>query len=139
LPALLKLAEVLCVEVSSFFRDPDKPTDRAVFSIKEAADVKLPALAEGDVQAKLLTPLDLEAKGEPYLIEIPPKKSLSSHFFVHKGEELGYLLKGKLQFKMKNLVHTLNSGEVVYLTRDIPTQWRNPGPGPARLLWIKLK
>ncbi len=139
LPALLKLAEVLSVEVSSFFRDPDKPTDRAVFSIKEAADVKLPAFAQGDVHAKLLTPLDLEAKGEPYLIEIPPKKTLPSHFFVHKGEEMGYLLNGKLQFKMKNSVYTLRSGEVVYLTRDIPSQWKNPGPGAAKLLWIKLR
>lgn len=138
LPALLKLAEVLSVEVSSFFRAPAKSTGGPVFSIKEAADVKLPGLAEADVKAKLLTPLDLEAKGEPYLLEIPPRRSLSSHFFVHKGEELGYLLKGKLNFKMKNSTHTLRSGEVIYLNRDVPTQWKNSGSGPARLLWIKL-
>jgi transcriptional regulator with XRE-family HTH domain/KaiC/GvpD/RAD55 family RecA-like ATPase len=138
LPALLKLAEVLSVDVSSFFRDPAKSTGGPVFSIKDAADVKLPSLAEADVRVKLLTPLDLEAKGEPYLLEIPPKKSLSSHFFVHKGEELGYLLAGRLQFKMKNATYTVRSGEVIYLTRDVPTHWKNPGPGPARLLWIKL-
>jgi transcriptional regulator with XRE-family HTH domain len=138
LPALLKLAEVLSVEVSSFFRAPAKSKGGPVFSIKEAADVKLPGLAEADVKAKLLTPLDLEAKGEPYLLEIPPRRSLSSHFFVHKGEELGYLLKGKLHFKMKNSTYTLRSGEVIYLNRDVPTQWKNPGPGPARLLWVKL-
>jgi transcriptional regulator with XRE-family HTH domain/KaiC/GvpD/RAD55 family RecA-like ATPase len=138
LPALLKLAEVLSVEVSSFFRDPAKSTGGPVFSIKDAADVKLPGLAGADVQAKLLTPLDLEAKGEPYLLEIPPKRGLSSHFFVHKGEELGYLLKGKLHFKMKNSTYTIRSGEVIYLTREVPTQWKNPGPGPAKLLWIKL-
>jgi len=139
LPALLKLAEVLSVGVSSLFRDPARSTGGPVFSIKEAAEVKLSALPEGEVQAKLLTPLDMEAKGEPYLLEIPPKKTLSSHFFLHKGEELGYLLKGTLQFKMKNSAYTVRSGEVIYLTRDVPTQWKNPGPGPARLLWIKLK
>ena len=140
LPALLKMAEVLSVELSSFFRDPTESRDRRpVFSIKEALTVKLPALAEEDIQVKLLTPLDSEAKGEPYLIEIPEKKSLPSHFFVHKGEELGYLLKGKLQFKMKNSVYTLQSGEGVYLSLDVPTQWKNPGPGLARLLWIKIK
>jgi len=138
LPALLKLAEVLSVEVSSFFRAPAKSTGGPVFSIKEAAEVKLPGLAETDVQAKLLTPLDLEAKGEPYLLEIPPKRILSSHFFVHKGEELGYLLKGKLHFKMKNSTYTIRSGEVIYLNRDVPTQWKNPGPGAATLLWVKL-
>ncbi len=139
LPALLKLAEVLSVEVSSLFRDPARSTGGPVFSIKEAAEVKLSALPEGEVQAKLLTPLDMEAKGEPYLLEIPPKKTLSSHFFLHKGEELGYLLKGTLQFKMKNSAYTVRSGEVIYLTRDVPTQWKNPGSASARLLWIKLK
>jgi transcriptional regulator with XRE-family HTH domain/KaiC/GvpD/RAD55 family RecA-like ATPase len=139
LPALLKLAEVLSVEVSSLFRDPANSAGRVVFSIKEAADVKLPTLGEGEVQAKLLTPLDLEVRGEPYLIEVPPKRSLSSHFFVHKGEELGYVLKGKLQFKIKNSIQTVRNGDVIYLRHDVPTQWKNPGPGPATLLWIKLK
>jgi len=139
LPALLKLAEVLSVEVSSLFRDPANSAGRVVFSIKEAADVKLPTLAEGRVRAKLLTPLDLEVRGEPYLIEVPPKSSLSSHFFVHKGEELGYVLKGKLQFRIRNSTQTVRNGDVIYLSHDIPTQWKNPGPGPATLLWIKLK
>jgi transcriptional regulator with XRE-family HTH domain len=139
LPALLKLAEVLSVDVNSLFRDPAKSAGGPVFSVNEAASVKLHGLAEGEVGAKLLTPLDLEAKGEPYLLEIPPKKSLSSHFFVHKGEELGYLLKGTLHFKMKNATYKVRSGDVICLTRDVPTQWKNPGPGPARLLWIKLK
>ena len=22
---------------------------------------------------------------------------------------------------------------------EMPSQWKNPGPGPARLLWIKIK
>lgn len=56
-------------------------------------------MPEGNIQAKLLTPLDFELKAEPYLIEIPPKQTLPSHFFIHKGEEVGYLLSGKLQLK----------------------------------------
>jgi transcriptional regulator with XRE-family HTH domain/KaiC/GvpD/RAD55 family RecA-like ATPase len=138
LPALLKLAEVLAVDVSSLFRDTARPAAGPVFPTGEAAGVKLPGPAGEEIEAKLLIPLDLEAKGEPYLLEIPAKKSLSSHFFVHKGEELGYLLKGTLQFKMKNSTYTVKSGEVIYLTRDVPAHWRNPGPGPAKLLWIKM-
>jgi transcriptional regulator with XRE-family HTH domain/KaiC/GvpD/RAD55 family RecA-like ATPase len=139
LPALLKLAEVLSVDVSSLFRDTARPAAGPIFSLRESAVVKLPGLAEGEVEARLLTPLDLEAKGEPYLLEIPPKGSVSTHFFVHKGEELGYLLKGTLHFKMKNTTYKARSGDVICLTRDVPTQWKNPGPGPAKLLWIKLK
>jgi len=139
LPALLKLAEVLSVEMNSLFGGSAGSTAGPVFSTTESVIVKLAGLAEGEVEARLLTPLDLEVKGEPYLLEIPPNKSLSSHFFMHKGEELGYLMKGTLRFKMKNTTYKVRSGDVIYLTRDIPTQWKNPGPGPARLLWIKLR
>ena len=86
-----------------------------------------------------MTPTDFEPKAEPYLIEIPPKTNLNSHFFIHKGEEMGYLLSGKLQLKMKKAFHTVNPGDVIYLSSEIPHQWKNKGPGTARLLWIKVR
>jgi transcriptional regulator with XRE-family HTH domain/KaiC/GvpD/RAD55 family RecA-like ATPase len=139
LPALLKMAEILSVEVNSFFQDTAHVKDRVIFTAGEAVDIKFQDLPEGGVRAKLLTPLDFEPKVEPYLIEIPPDKELPSHFFIHKGEEMGYLLSGKLQLKFRKAVHTVNEGDVVYLTSEIPTQWRNPGPDVAKLLWIKVK
>ena len=78
-------------------------------------------------------------KGEPYLMEIPASCSIPSHFFTRKGEELGYLLSGKLQVTVDNAVYTLRAGDVIYLTTETPTQWDNPGPGSARLLWVKIK
>jgi quercetin dioxygenase-like cupin family protein len=48
------------------------------------------------------------------------------------------LLDGRLQFKVEQTVHTADPGDVIYLTSDIPSQWRNPGNDPARLLWIKI-
>jgi len=139
LPALLKMAEILSVEVSSFFQDGKEMPGRIVFPSAEAAEVRLPDLPEGSVRARLLTPLDLEPKAEPYLIEIPPKKNLPSHFFIHKGEEIGYLLSGRLQVKLKKGAYTVRSGDVIYLTNEMPSQWKNPGPTAARLLWIKVK
>ncbi|MGD8383550.1 MAG: helix-turn-helix domain-containing protein [Syntrophobacterales bacterium] len=139
LPALMKMAEVLSVEISSFFQDQTEPKKRFIFTSAEAIDVKFPELPEGAVFAKLLSPLDFEAKGEPYLIEIPPKKKLPSHFFVHKGEEIGYLLSGRLQVKYAKAAYSLRSGDVIYLTSEMPTQWKNPGPGVAKLLWIKVR
>jgi transcriptional regulator with XRE-family HTH domain/KaiC/GvpD/RAD55 family RecA-like ATPase len=139
LPALLKMAEVLAVEVSSFFRESAYVKRRLIFPAAEAAEVKFPDLPEGSLFARLLTPVDFEPKAEPYLIEIPANKTVPSHFFVHKGEEIGYLLSGRLQMKLAKAVYTLRSGDVVYLTSEMPTQWRNPGPGLVKLLWIKVK
>jgi transcriptional regulator with XRE-family HTH domain/KaiC/GvpD/RAD55 family RecA-like ATPase len=139
LPAVLKMAEVLSVEVSSFFQESADMRNRIIFPAAEALDVKFPDLPEGSIGGKRMTPLDFDLKAEPYLIEIPPNKDLPSHFFIHKGEEVGYLLSGKLQLKLEKAVYTIRSGDVIYLTSEMPSQWRNPGPGVARLIWINVK
>jgi transcriptional regulator with XRE-family HTH domain/KaiC/GvpD/RAD55 family RecA-like ATPase len=139
LPALFKIAEILSIDVSSFFHDSNNVGNPVVFMDSNTSEIKFTDLPAGSIEAKLLTPLDFNPKAEPYLIEIQPKKSLPSHFFIHKGEEVGYLLSGKLQLKMENAVYNVQAGNLVYLTNEIPTQWVNPGSSTARLLWFKIK
>lgn len=139
LPALFKIAEILSVDVSSFFQEIPGMKKRIIFSASEAADVHLPDLPKGSVSAKLLAPVDVESESEPYLIEILPKKTLLSHFFIHKGEEIGYLVSGRLQMKLEGSMHTIRAGDLIHLTTQIPSQWMNPGPTIAKLFWLKLK
>ena len=139
LPALFKIAEILSIDVSSFFHESNNVSNPVVFTDSNTSELKFTDLPADSIEAKLLTPLDFNPKAEPYLIEIQPKKSLPSHFFIHKGEEVGYLLSGKLQLKMENAVYNVQAGNVVYLTSELPTQWVNPGSSPARLLWLKIK
>jgi quercetin dioxygenase-like cupin family protein len=80
----------------------------------------------------------METRAEPYLIEIPPHQKLSSHFFIHKGEEIGYLLSGELQIKTAQDSYTLQAGELIYLVSEIPLEWHNQGSEPVRLLWLKI-
>jgi len=139
LPALAKMAEVLSVQVSSFFRTESASTPRVVFSPADYISVKLQDVPSDIVSARMLTPVDFPAKCELYLLEIQPGKKLSHHFFAHKGEELGYLLSGRLQMSLSNSVHKLKTCDAVYLSSDIPSQWVNAGPGVARLLWISVQ
>ncbi len=139
LPALLKIAEVLAVEVTSFFAGGEEGQRRVVFTPGDAMEVKLKDLPEGAALAKLLHPVDVRVKAEPYLIDIPPKQTLPGHFFFHKGEEVGYLLSGRLQVKVGRAVHTLKAGDIIFLTSELPTEWKNPGPSPARLFWVNVK
>ncbi|MBW1801268.1 MAG: hypothetical protein JRJ85_11130 [Deltaproteobacteria bacterium] len=41
--------------------------------------------------------------------------------------------------QLDRLLGGLYIGDVIYLTSEMPSQWKNPGPGVARLLWIKVK
>ena len=138
LPALLKMAEVLSVEIGTFFQGASDVKRKVVFPASGAVDIKFPELPADSVFAKLLAPLDFDGKAEPYLIEIPPKKTLPAHFFIHKGQEMGYVLSGKLHLNVGKESYSARSGDVIYLTADMPNQWKNPGPGAAKLLWVKI-
>jgi transcriptional regulator with XRE-family HTH domain/KaiC/GvpD/RAD55 family RecA-like ATPase len=139
LPALMKIAEVLSIDVSSFFSESADTSNKVVFPFSGAIDVQFPYLPKGSITGKMLTPVDFEPKVESFIIEIPPGKKIPTHFFVHKGEEFGYLVRGKLQMKINKTVHTINPGDVVYLTPGLPSEWKNTGTDTARLLWAKIK
>ncbi len=139
LPALLKIAEVLEVDINSFFQESADVRNRVVFPSGESLEIKFPDLPQHSIKGRLLIPVDIETKVEPYLLEIQPDKTLPSHFFIHKGEEIGYLLSGKLQLNLGRDVYTVHSNDVIYLTSKMPSRWINPGPEVARLLWFKIK
>ncbi len=139
LPALVKMAEILDVEISSFFQESRKVKNRIIFSESDAVMMLFSDLPKGSIIGKRLTPVDFESQIEPYLIEIPAQKKLPTHYFIHKGEEFGYLLSGELQMKFEKTVYTIQPGDVIYLTSEMPSGWVNPGPDIARLLWLKIK
>jgi transcriptional regulator with XRE-family HTH domain len=139
LPALLKMAEVLSVEITSLFQQAMELEKRIIFPSAEAVSVGFPDLPRGSLDGKLLTPPDFQGKMELYLIEIEPNRDLPAHFFIHKGEEMGYVLSGKLRMSLNKATYTVRAGDVIYLTSEMPNHWKNPGPNVARLLWIKSK
>jgi len=137
LQALIKMAEVLSVQVSSFFQESRDRMSRVIFPSGDAVEAKFPELPKGSIAARLLMPVDFEGRAEPYLIEIPSGKALP-HFFIHKGEELGYVLSGELQIELDKDVYTAHAGDIIYLTAQMPSRWKNPGPRTARMFWAKL-
>jgi len=138
LPALFKIAQVLNLPVAAFFQDRSTAVDQVVFS-GGGTRINLSNLPKRDVTAYRLSPADFDADAEPYLIEISAGKKLSAHFFIHKGQEMGYLLEGRLELKIGNRLHQAGPGDVIYLTGELPSQWKNTGKGTARLLWVKIR
>ena len=51
---------------------------------------------------------------------------------------MGYMISGKLLLKMKKASYTVKAGDLIYLTSSMPSQWKNPGPSVAKILWIKV-
>lgn len=139
LTALIKIAEALSVDITYFFQERTERETRLVFSPDAGLSVKFPDLPDKSITGQLMTPMDFEPKAEPYLIEIPAKQKLSTHFFVHKGEEMGYLLAGQLTITTGKSSYLAKAGDIIYLKNEQPSQWENTGKGQAKLLWIKVK
>lgn len=137
LPALFKMAQILAVDAGYFFQKQLDGQQPSVFAGGGKA-IRFSDMPKGSIRGRILLPVDLPAPIEPYLLEIPAGKKLPTHFFIHKGEEFGYLLEGTLQITIQNSVKQLRAGDVVYLTRHIPSQWKNNGETPAKLLWFKV-
>lgn len=135
IPALIKIAEMLSVEISTLFKGKTNLEDRVVFT-GDGENVNFPYLPKGNIKGQQLLPTNLDGKTELYLIEIPPKKKLPAHFFLNKGQELGYLLSGKLQVVIRNATYQIEPGSVLCFTTDLPSNWKNSGFIPAKLLWI---
>lgn len=139
LPALLKIAEILGVEMASLFKgemDSDRPL---ITRADQSVAIQFPGLDQNAVEAHLLTPLGYDGRMEPYTIEIQPGQGLASHFFHHKGQEVGYMLNGRLEADISGSQYLLQKGDLIYLTTQQPAAWHNPGPEPARILWIKAR
>ncbi|BBO68499.1 hypothetical protein DSCA_24290 [Desulfosarcina alkanivorans] len=138
LPGVYKIAQVLNVPVAAFFQERSDAVDQVVFS-DGGTRVALSDLPKRDAVGYRLSPAEFDADAEPYLIEIPPGKKLSAHFFVHKGQEMGYLLEGQVELNVGNRMIPAKPGDVIYLSSETPSQWKNTGKGKARLLWVKIK
>ena len=137
LPALLKMAEVLQVEICSFFQETTEKPRPLVFDPQKASTVKMPP-AFSSLSVRRLSPADFNGRIEPYIIDIPGETSITGHFFFHKGEEVGYLITGRLELNFENTTQTIQTGSVIYLTSQTPSGWCNPETEPARVLWYKI-
>jgi transcriptional regulator with XRE-family HTH domain len=137
-PVLFKIAQTLEVEVGSFFRGEAGISGRVVFK-GAGKPTSFDGLTSGNLYGYRLSPVDFVSKAEPYRLEIPAGEKLSSHFFIHKGEELGYVLTGELKMTIDGTVYHAKSGDVIYLKADMPSNWENVGSEDAQMIWVKIK
>lgn len=65
-----------------------------------------------------------------------PKGGKSGHdCMYHPGDELIYLLEGRLQVEIANNIYSLNSGDSLSFKSHLPHRWINTGEGDAKVIW----
>ena len=138
LPALCRIAENLSVEVATLFKAKGDQEDVYVYPAASRSASSLPKNIKDSAEADMLMPPDIDAPAKITIIRIRPGKKLPSHFYAHKGVELGYLISGQLELMIENQSYKVNPGDTIYLQKHIPGSWSNISEQVAELLWFRF-
>ena len=135
-PGLLKMAEILGTSPGQLLEDAVSPGQRILFATPDAPEIPISESFRDALAGWHLTSRKPEAHTHVYRIDIHSKARIPRHFLTHKGIEIGYLISGELRMTLPSTVLSIGSGDLVYLDKETPSLWENPGTETARLLWI---
>lgn len=127
--SLNKIAEALDVDITYFFT-PQKTEDFKI-SFKTSEPLKV----EHSEQIMYRMSSDFENRAlENYLIEIPV--GTRNEEVRHVGEEMYYLIEGKLTVYVNNKRYELERNDVLHFPSNIPHHYENNGDTVAKILCV---
>lgn len=135
---LLKLAYALELPIGTLFGDTTAHDDIVV---RRDSRNKL---ILGDAVYELLSP-DRSRRVELLSWTIPPGSPIWDVRNVHKGEETSVIIQGQMIVKVRDQEYRLDTGDTIFIDREIPHSYRNEGdelavviscvsPPPRRLI-----
>ncbi len=139
IPALLKISELLSVDMASFFNMEEGECERIFYADSDANEINIPGITGKGISIRELIPKNKTTNLEPFIVEFEPGAGIKSHFFNYKGAELGFLITGKLVLVLDSAEKDVDGGTLINLIYDMATGWKNTSGEVARLFWIKLK
>ena len=134
---LLKIATALDRPVGYFIDSEDAPPEPVAFT------------RAGDRPA-VFTPhagLHLAGVSGPYapfrsaaaVATLDPGANSGTKELVHPGEELVYVLEGRVIFDIAGTRYKVGRRDALHFIGEQPHHWANEGNTPARALWIALR
>lgn len=70
-----------------------------------------------------------------FFCTIKPGGTSGEQNMYHPGDELIYLVEGKLRIEIVNEVHHLETGDSISFKSHLPHRWVNIGDGEAKVIW----
>lgn len=131
---LSKIAQAFGMDIGAFF-EQKKPEDRMILVRKEERKV---VVRDGTIfgyRYESIAPTKAHKKMEPFIISLP-SKSREGDLFDHAGEELFYVLEGRINFFYADKKYSLKEGDCIYFDSGIPHRGEGVGKRPAKALVV---
>jgi transcriptional regulator with XRE-family HTH domain len=132
--SLSKISHALNVDIPAFF-ELKKPEDRIILVRKNERKV---VVRDGTIfgyRYESIAPTKREKKMEPFIIMLP-SKSKEGDRFDHEGEELLYVLEGKVNFFYQDKKFQLEKDDCIYFDSSIPHRGEGVGRKRAKALVV---
>lgn len=130
--ALGRIAQGLGVTVGAIFEEVDETT-KSSWAVVRRNERKIIMLPNSPIRNELLVP-NLQGALEVMLTTIPP--GTKSVVFNHSGDELGYVLSGKLHYFVGDQLVVLNTGDAISHKSNVPHRYENRTKKKVETLWI---
>ena len=124
------ILEVLGTTPTEFFSDID--VEKVVYN---KDDRLLTPDSDKKVQIELLIPGSGNRKMDPVFVTIEPGEETFKDP-SHEGEELGYLLQGRVNLNLDDKIFTMKKGDCFYFSADKKHSITNIGKETAKILWV---
>lgn len=143
LHTLHRIAAVLDTTVAGLFSDPAS-SGLTVYSPDSRPEILLDPDAGPDEAGVVGTePLRLqrliphtEGRVLNANIHVVPPDCGIGGALKHEGEEVGYVLEGRIALTVDGETKVLSPGMSFFFRSSVPHSYRNPGPEEARILWV---
>jgi quercetin dioxygenase-like cupin family protein len=124
---LIRISKALSIDAGSLFSEEE---ERVVSERRQQSFVK----RTQEYAYQVLTPGAENKHLKAFLVTIEPMKEHKMVDYSHEGEELIYLLKGRIEVLVGENSHLLKKGETIHFNSGITHRLRNLGKEPARLI-----
>lgn len=131
---LSKIARALNVDIPAFF-EQKKPEDQIILVRKDEGKV---VVRDGNVfgyRYESIAPTKRHKKMEPFIVTHIFRTNKPG-WFDHEGEELFYVLEGKIKFLYGDKEYLLKEGDCLYFDSSIPHRGEGIGKKPAKVLVV---
>jgi transcriptional regulator with XRE-family HTH domain len=127
--SLVSVCEVLGLRVGDLF-DPPRT------SVIRSGEGRLINFGGKGAVERLVTPGTQTALEVIHSVVEPGGNGGEELYALACEAECAYVLSGTLEVVLEHGVETLTAGDAMTFPGNAPHTWRNPGPGPAKVLWI---
>jgi len=137
LAMLHRLVAALEINVTSLFAEPQPEMGPvAIMRAESRPVIRMDPEWQGNgIALERLVPQPKGSLLQANIHHVAPNGS-SDGLIEHEGEELGFVLEGRLELVVDNVVYLVSAGDSFFFRSSLPHGYRNKGREPARILWV---